>query len=70
MKVNRVLKPIGLLLINVVNISFIFGSALRIMVHDGWFNDIDVFDDSTITNDPIDPSFAKCTILDLLFSKS
>lgn len=67
-EVRRVLKPGGLLLIHDVNTSFLFRFLLRVMHHEGYSYDVDVFDKYTIANNPNDPWSANCAIPELLFS--
>ena len=43
-------------------------TLLRLMRHEGWSYDVDVFDDNSVTNDPADPWSANCAIPQLLFS--
>ncbi len=62
------LKPNGVILISEVNTSFIFKILLRIMKHEGWNYNIDVFDTSRPTNNPDDPWSANCAIPELLWS--
>jgi len=38
------------------------------MRHEGWSNDVDVFDAKSITKNPKDPWSANCSIPELLFS--
>ena len=43
-------------------------ALLRLMRHEGWSYDVDVFDENVISNDPRDLWSANCEIPDLLFS--
>jgi len=63
----RVLKPGGHLLIQEINTSLLMRCLLKLMRHEGWSYDIDVFDETTPANDPSDPWSANCAIPELLF---
>jgi SAM-dependent methyltransferase len=65
----RILRPNGLLLIVDINTSLFMRLILRIMRHEGWSYDVDVFDPNCIANDPRDPWSANCAIPELLFRK-
>lgn len=67
-QVHGLLKPGGRILIQEINTAFFMRAMLRIMRHEGWSFDIDVFDENTVTNDPSDPWSANCAIPQLLFS--
>lgn len=41
--------------------------ALRLMRHEGWSDDVDIFDRNAVCNDPSDPWSANCSIPKLLF---
>ena len=41
--------------------------AMRIMRHEGWLENIDVFDENTTANMPDDPWSANCSIPKMLF---
>ena len=62
------LKPNGVILISEVNTSLMFKIILRIMRHEGWNYNINVFDTSYPTNNPDDPWSANCAIPELLWS--
>ena len=66
--VRSKLKMGGLLLIQDLHTSLMLRALLRIMRHEGWSYDINVFDEATIANDPVDPWSANCAIPELLFS--
>lgn len=66
---QRVLKSHGLLLIQEINTSLLMRGLLRIMRHEGWSYDKDVFKKSEIVNDAEDPWSANCAVPELLFSK-
>jgi SAM-dependent methyltransferase len=67
-EIHRVLKPNGLLLAPDLNTSLCMRLLLRMMRHEGWSYDVDVFDENAVTNDPNDPWSANCAIPELLFS--
>lgn len=64
---KTVLKPGGLVLINEIHTSLIMRLLLKVMSHEGWSYDVDVFDRDTVANDPRDPWSANCAIPQLLF---
>jgi SAM-dependent methyltransferase len=66
-EITRVLKPGGLLLVNEINTSVVARMFLRVMRHEGWSYEIDVFDEKVIANVPDDPWSANCAIPDMLF---
>jgi SAM-dependent methyltransferase len=66
---ERVLKPGGCLLIQELNTSLALRVLLRLMRHEGWSYDVDVFDESAIANDPSDLWSANCAIPELLFEQ-
>ena len=61
------LRPGGILLIQDLHTSLMLRAMLRIMRHEGWSYDNDVFDKNSIANDPADPWSANCAIPELLF---
>jgi len=61
------LKSGGYLLIFEPNPSFLFLLALRIMRHEGWSFDVDVFDPTALVNDPADPWSGNNAISQLMF---
>lgn len=65
----RILKPGGVLLIQEVHTSISMRLILRIMRHEGYDERINVFDKSTICNDPNDLWSANCSIPKLLFNE-
>lgn len=65
---SRALKPGGAILISEINTSWMMRALLRLMRHEGWSYDIDVFDETRIANDPRDPWSANCAIPQLLFA--
>jgi SAM-dependent methyltransferase len=66
-EVSRVLKPRGRFIIQEINCSFFMRLILRLMKHEGYSYDVDVFDKSAICNDPHDPWSANCAISNMLF---
>lgn len=65
--VRSKLKPGGILLIQDLHTSLMLRVLLRLMRHEGWSYDINVFDEAAIANDPSDPWSANCAIPELLF---
>lgn len=65
--VRKKLKPHGVLIIQDLHTSLMLRVLLRLMRHEGWSYDVNVFDESTIANDPTDPWSANCAIPELLF---
>ena len=65
--VRSKLKAGGILLIQDLHTSLMLRVLLRIMRHEGWSYDIDIFDETAIANDPTDPWSANCAIPELLF---
>jgi len=63
----RVLRPGGYLLIVDINTSLFMRLILRIMRHEGWSYNVDVFDENCVANDPADPWSANCAIPEMLF---
>ena len=62
------LKPGGLIIISEINTSFICKLMLRVMRHEGWSYDVDVFSSDSICNNPSDLWSANCAISEMLFS--
>ena len=67
---SKALKPGGCILIAEINTSLVMKLMLRIMRHEGWSYEVDVFDESTIANQPSDPWSANCAIPEMLFRDS
>lgn len=67
---KRVLRPGGYILISEIHTSLLMRFLLRVMRHEGWSYEPDVFDENTIANDASDPWSANCAIPELLFSNS
>lgn len=68
-EVDRVLKPGGVLLIQEINTALLMRVLLRLMLHEGWSYDVDVFDPEAVVNDPQDLWSANCAVPELLFSQ-
>jgi ubiquinone/menaquinone biosynthesis C-methylase UbiE len=66
----RVLKPGGLILIQEINTSLIMRILLRLMRHEGWSYDCDIFDPNIVVNDAKDIWSANCAVPELLFSEA
>lgn len=66
-RIHRMLRPGGRLLINEINTGLLMRFLLKLMSHEGWSYDVDVFDRSAIANDPADPWSANCAIPQLLW---
>ena len=66
---ERVLRPGGIVLIQELNTSFLLRLLLRLMRHEGWSYEVDVFDPAAIANDPSDLWSANCAIPELLFDQ-
>ncbi len=66
-KISYYLKPGGHILIQEINTSLVMRVLLRIMRHEGWSYNVDVFDKKMVCNDPRDPWSANCAIPELLF---
>jgi len=65
---ERVLKDDGILLIQEINTSLLMRILLRLMCHEGWSYDVNVFDEHEIVNDSSDLWSANCAVPELLFS--
>jgi SAM-dependent methyltransferase len=66
-EIERILKPGGRLIIQEVNASLTMRFLLRLMRHEGYSYEPDVFDPQVVCNDPQDPWSANCAIPNLLF---
>lgn len=67
---ERVLKNGGRIIIQEINTSLLMRILLKIMRHEGWTYQIDIYDENQIANDPKDPWSANCAIPELLFEQS
>ncbi len=63
----RKLKPGGRVIIQDIYTCLLMKIALRIMHHEGWSDNVDIYNRSTVCNDPSDPWSANCSIPKLLF---
>ncbi len=66
-EMHRILKPGGVLLIQEINASFFMRLILRLMRHEGYDFNINVFDENLVCTDPNDLWSANCAIPNLLF---
>jgi len=66
-EIRRILKPGGVLLIQEINASFFMRLVLRLMRHEGYSYDVNVFDANQICTDENDLWSANCAIPNLLF---
>ena len=64
---ERVLKKNGLILISDPNTSLMLRLILKLMRHEGFSYEVDVFNYNAICNDKTDPWSANCAIAELLF---
>ena len=64
------LKPGGIIIVSDINTSFMTRLMLRIMKHEGWSYDVDVFSPDSICNNPLDLWSANCAIPEMLFSNN
>ncbi len=69
-EMRRILKPGGYLVISEVHNALITRAISRVMRHEGWSYDIDVFDENLIATDPNDPWAGNIAIPQLLFGDS
>ncbi|MFZ3234530.1 MAG: methyltransferase domain-containing protein [Stellaceae bacterium] len=65
--VQRCLKPGGHILLFEPNPSFLLLLALRMMRHEGWSFEVDVFDPTALASDPTDPWAGNNAVSDLMF---
>jgi SAM-dependent methyltransferase len=66
-EMSRILKPGGLILIQEINASLSMRVLLRLMRHEGYSFDVDVFNPNIVCTDPDDLWSANCAIPNLLF---
>jgi SAM-dependent methyltransferase len=69
-KATKTLRPGGLIVISEIYTSWLMRFLLRIMRHEGWSYEVNVFDKNAVANDPKDPWSANCAIPQLLFDDS
>ena len=67
---ERVLKHDGLVLIQEINTSLMMRALLKVMRHEGWSYEVNVFDENEIVNDAGDLWSANCAVPELLFDDS
>jgi SAM-dependent methyltransferase len=67
---ERVLKDGGVILIQEINTSLLMRMLLRIMRHEGWSYDVNVFDKDEIVNDKSDLWSANCAVPEMLFKSN
>lgn len=67
---ERVLNSGGKILISEIHTSFFMKLILKIMRHEGYSYDVDVFDTQSICNDPKDLWSANCAIPEIMFSET
>lgn len=70
MECKRVLKPGGKILIQELNTSLALRLLLRLMRHEGFSYDVNVFDRDEIVNDPSDLWSANCAVPEMLFESA
>ena len=66
-EMKRILKPGGKLIIQEINCSLVMRYLLKLMRHEGYDFEIDVFNHNLICTDPHDLWSANCAIPNLLF---
>ena len=66
-RISSVLKPGGYMLIQDVHASLLMRALLRLMRHEGWSYDVNVFDEDAVANDPKDTWSGNNSVSDLLF---
>jgi SAM-dependent methyltransferase len=67
-QVSQCLVPGGVVLIQDINTSLVMRLLLWLNRHEGWDQNVDVFDPHVATNDPADPWSANCAVPRLLFA--
>jgi SAM-dependent methyltransferase len=65
---QRVLKDNGVILISEINTSLMMRMLLKILRHEGYSYDVNVFDFDAVVNDPSDLWSANCAVPEMLFS--
>jgi SAM-dependent methyltransferase len=67
---ERVLKKDGKILIQEINTSLMMRTLLRLMRHEGWSYDVDVFDPNAVVNHESDLWSANCAVPEMLFKRN
>ena len=65
---ERVLNEDGVLLVQELNTSLLMRILLRVMRHEGWSYDVDVFKEHVIVNEKHDLWSANCAVPEMLFT--
>lgn len=65
---ERVLKNDGIVLIQEINTSLLMRALLRLMRHEGWSYEVNVFNENEVVNDKSDLWSANCAAPELLFN--
>lgn len=65
---ERVLKDDGIILIQEINTSLLMRALLRLLRHEGWSYNVNVFDEHEVVNDKSDLWSANCAAPELMFS--
>ena len=66
-QIQNILTPGGRIILSEINTSYFMKLILKIMKHEGWSYEVDVFNQNGIANKPEDPWSANCAIPELLF---
>ncbi len=67
---ERVLKQDGKIIIQEINTSLMMRTLLKLMRHEGWSYDVDVFNPDAIVNHESDLWSANCAVPEMLFEKN
>ncbi len=67
-EISKKLKPGGRIIISEIHTSLTMRVLLKMMRHEGWSYDVDVFSSTQIANKPDDRWSANCAIPELLFA--
>lgn len=67
---ERVLKKNGKIIIQEINTSLMMRAWLRLMRHEGWSYEVNVFDPNEIVNNKYDLWSANCAVPEMLFKKN
>jgi SAM-dependent methyltransferase len=66
---SNALKPGGYILLNEVHPSFMHKFMMKLMRHEGWSYEVDVWNRSQVINNPEDPWSANCAVAALIFDQ-